>query len=395
MHSAPVAAAAAPRAPWELISTGGGAGDGTDGEAELRDPSGVFVVRRNGPFASAELAILPEHGPLKSEGNAMVSMSPAVLLETQLEGGALNACCLCCCASEWPFFNKYSLKEGGGQRGDVLVAPPAPGDVVLLAIAPGHPGWHVKRGAYLASDATVDVRWQLNTAGGFCGALLSGRNIFMLRATGTGRLLINSYGALVRYDLGPGERRVVDFGAVVAWESGMRWRVALASTHGGLARSAVKSFLTEGLTQSFTGVRARACVCARDGAGECVLVSLTSSHTDPFARAAWRRVLPEPLVDRPRAQRVPPSSAGHARGHPRQVGRLRGRHVAGVIGECGVRTGHVRRSAPLHRAWRRCRRWIVARKGLSRQLEGKRCSANAGRMHGPPARAPLYYYCSL
>ena len=115
MHSAPVAAAAAPRAPWELISTGGGAGGGTDGEAELRDPSGVFVVRRNGPFASAELAILPEHGPLKSEGNAMVSMSPAVLLETQLEGGALNACCLCCCASEWPFFNKYSLKEGGGR----------------------------------------------------------------------------------------------------------------------------------------------------------------------------------------------------------------------------------------------------------------------------------------
>jgi uncharacterized protein (AIM24 family) len=50
-----------------------------------------------------------------------------------------------------------------------------------------------------------------------------GEGLFVVEATGMGRMAVASYGSITRYDLQPGEKRKVDNGYVVCWASDMRW----------------------------------------------------------------------------------------------------------------------------------------------------------------------------
>lgn len=73
--------------------------------------------------------------------------------------------------------------------------------------------------------------------------------MLLLRAEGTGRVVVGSYGALIRYELQPGELRKIDNGFVVAWSASMPMpRLALASGRIGT------SFLSgEGMCFEFRG----------------------------------------------------------------------------------------------------------------------------------------------
>jgi hypothetical protein len=50
----------------------------------------------------------------------------------------------------------YSLKRGQGTRGDILLAPAAPGEIILLHLD-GSVEWALQKGAFLASDASIDI----------------------------------------------------------------------------------------------------------------------------------------------------------------------------------------------------------------------------------------------
>ncbi len=54
-------------------------------------------------------------------------------------------------------------------------------------------------------------------AQGLAKGCCSGLGFFIMEATGTGRLLLNSYGSIIRYDVAPGEVRTIDNGFLVAW----------------------------------------------------------------------------------------------------------------------------------------------------------------------------------
>ena len=70
----------------------------------------------------------------------------------------------------------------------------------------------------------------------------------MLPVTGTGLLLVSSFGAIHRKRLGPGERYVVDTGHLVAWEGTTQYTLRKAAA--GFFRSLVSG---EGIVAEFMG----------------------------------------------------------------------------------------------------------------------------------------------
>mmetsp|Transcript_3741 Transcript_3741/g.8037 ORF Transcript_3741/g.8037 Transcript_3741/m.8037 type:complete len:270 (-) Transcript_3741:619-1428(-) len=207
------------------------------------DPSGKYKLRFQGAFVTVECAI-SQNDSIKSQGGCMVSMSNNVLIDTSLEGGLGASCLRCCCAGGSMFLSHYMLASGTVPRGDVMLAPSCPGDIIMLSMD-GSTNWCLSPGNFLACDESVNITTRmLDAAQGCCG----GSGFFVMEANGRGRLLASTYGAVARYDLQPGEVRKIDNGYLVAWQSSMKWSIGRATT------SLWQSFLSgEGLVACFEG----------------------------------------------------------------------------------------------------------------------------------------------
>ena len=90
-----------------------------------------------------------------------------------------------------------------GQRGDLLLAPSSPGEIILLHMD-GQREWAIQQSSYMASDEAIAIGVKTQ---GLAAACCSGEGLFILKASGRGRLMVNSFGAIMRYDLKPGEVR--------------------------------------------------------------------------------------------------------------------------------------------------------------------------------------------
>lgn len=88
-----------------------------------------------------------------------------------------------------------------GNRHDLLLAPAVPGDIMLVHLN-GTQDWAIQKASFMACDEMVSIGVKVQ---GLAAACCSGEGLFVLKATGQGRLLINSYGGIIRYDLKPGE----------------------------------------------------------------------------------------------------------------------------------------------------------------------------------------------
>ena len=115
------------------------------------------------------------------------------------------------------FVTDFTSMDGPGKV--ALVAAPI-GDIIKLYITPEN-GYIIQRSAYLAStqDIDLDVRWEGFTRG------LFGQGIFMVKTTGNGDLFINSFGALDKHVLEPGEQLVVDNFHLVAFSNTCEYEV--------------------------------------------------------------------------------------------------------------------------------------------------------------------------
>ena len=101
----------------------------------------------------------------------------------------------------------------------------------------------VQSGSWTASDPGVDVdsKW----GGG--KSFFSGEGLLLLRCTGSGDLLVSSYGAIRRLDLVAGEVLTLDTGHVVAFDDSVQYAVRKA----GSWKSSILG--GEGLVTDFTG----------------------------------------------------------------------------------------------------------------------------------------------
>jgi uncharacterized protein (TIGR00266 family) len=175
---------------------------------------------------------------VRVEAASMVSMSSGISLETGTGDGLFSALGRSLLGGESFFQNSFKAPRGGGQ---VAVAPALPGDMLVVDLEDER--LMVQSGSYVASAQGVDLDTRWSGAKTF----FASEGLVMLRAEGSGKLLLSSYGAIHETNLGAGEKLTVDTGHLVAFTEGIKFKVRSV---GGL-RSTL--FSGEGLVVDLTG----------------------------------------------------------------------------------------------------------------------------------------------
>lgn len=197
----------------------------------------TWQIEHQGAFALAIVNLGAEQA-ISAEAGAMVSMSANVDLESNLKGGVFGALKRAV-GGESAFVSTFTSRGGPGE---VTFAPGAPGDVAGIEMS--NQTFMVQSSSYLAGDTSLVVDTKFGGAKSFFG----GEGLFVLQVSGTGLLLVSSFGSIHRKTLRPGERYVIDTGHLVAWEGHMQYNLRKA------ASGFFKSFLSgEGMVAEFSG----------------------------------------------------------------------------------------------------------------------------------------------
>jgi uncharacterized protein (AIM24 family) len=110
----------------------------------------------------------------------------------------------------------------------------------------------IQSGSYLASEDGIDISGKLSGKG-----FLSGEGFSMLEATGSGKVLVSSYGAIYEKELGSGEKYIVDTTHLVAFDGNVNVQ---ARAVGGLKSTVLSG---EGTVVELTGPGSFTCKLAR------------------------------------------------------------------------------------------------------------------------------------
>ena len=197
-----------------------------------------WEIQHEGAFALAIVELQPEQS-INAEAGAMVSMSGNVELNSTMKGGVFGAIKRKV-GGESAFVSTFTAH---GAPGEVALASGAPGDITGIDLM--NQMFKVQSSSYLAGDTSLQVETKFGGAKTFFG----GEGLFVLEISGTGLLLISSFGAIHRKTLRPGEQYVVDTGHLVAWEGQMQYNLRKAA-QSGFFRSMMSG---EGLVAEFTG----------------------------------------------------------------------------------------------------------------------------------------------
>jgi uncharacterized protein (TIGR00266 family) len=189
------------------------------------------------PSYSLGVLKLAGNESVRVEAGSMVSMSQGVTLKTEAAGGLLKSLGRSLLGGESFFQNTYVAPAGGGE---VTVAPSLPGDMFFLEL---HDNMLIQSGAFVACEPAV----QIDTKWGGAKTFFASEGLIMLRASGSGKLVLSSYGAIHEIVLAPGQVYSVDTGHLVAFTEGIGFKVRAV---GGIKSTL---FSGEGLVVDLTG----------------------------------------------------------------------------------------------------------------------------------------------
>ncbi len=170
------------------------------------------------PSYSMLVLNLEQGEQITGEAGAMTYMTPTMEIRTRKrESSILGTLATALLGGQSFFVNDYAATRGPGEI--ALVAAPV-GDITKLDVQPGK-GYIIQKSSYLASSQQIDldVRWE-----GFSKGLF-GQGLFMIKTTGQGDLFINTFGAIDRHELAPGEELVVDNFHLVAFSDTCGYQV--------------------------------------------------------------------------------------------------------------------------------------------------------------------------
>ena len=195
----------------------------------------IEIIHR--PSYSLAIAKLTPNERIRAEAGAMVSMSGDVQIETKAEGGILKSLGRAVLGGE-SFFQNFFVASAAG--GEVTLAPELPGDIAVIEMSGSK--LMIQAGSYMASESTVELTAKVSVK-----AFMSAEGISMLEASGSGTLLVSSYGAIFEKTLGAGEKYIVDTSHLVAFDGAM---AVQPKTVGGMKSTL---FSGEGLVVELTG----------------------------------------------------------------------------------------------------------------------------------------------
>jgi uncharacterized protein (TIGR00266 family) len=140
---------------------------------------------------------------ITGESGALTYMSPTIDVRTRTRERSILGTLTTSIFGGQSFFVTDFVAEGGTGKVALVAAPI--GDIMRLEINP-EKGYIIQKSAYLASTQNIDldIRWE-----GFSRGLF-GQGLFMIKTTGKGELFINTFGAIDKHELAPGEQLVVD-----------------------------------------------------------------------------------------------------------------------------------------------------------------------------------------
>ncbi|MCO4744699.1 MAG: TIGR00266 family protein [Proteobacteria bacterium] len=199
---------------------------------------------QHGPAYALAIVHLDPGETVVAEGGAMVSMDTHVTMETttkKKEGqgllGGLMSGLKRMVAGESFFQNHFTAQ---GSPGEVTFAPSLQGDIMQNELS-GNTIF-LQSTAYLCSgtDVEIDAKW------GGAKTFFGGEGLIMLKASGNGPCVFNSFGGIREIDV-DGDY-IVDTGHIVAFEDSLQFKV---TRFGGGWKAFI--FGGEGLVCRFTG----------------------------------------------------------------------------------------------------------------------------------------------
>ena len=168
------------------------------------------------PSYSLATATLEPDEEIRVEAGSMVAMSDGITLETKAAGGLLASLKRSILGGESFFMNTYRAPRSGGE---IMLAPPLPGDLAVLELQ--GESLLVQSGAYVASSQGISV----DTKFGGARTFFASEGLFLLKCSGTGTLIVSSYGAIHERELTAGETFTVDTGHLVAFPENIGFSV--------------------------------------------------------------------------------------------------------------------------------------------------------------------------
>lgn len=150
------------------------------------------------------------------ETGSMVAMSTDIQVQTKMKGGLMKSLARSVLGGESFFMNTY---QAGNSGGEIQLAPTLPGDVFTMDLS--GESYLVQSGSFLASSQGV----QIDTKWGGAKTFFGGEGLIMLRCSGSGTLILSSYGAIHELDLAAGENFTVDTGHLVAFSENIGFKV--------------------------------------------------------------------------------------------------------------------------------------------------------------------------
>jgi uncharacterized protein (TIGR00266 family) len=198
----------------------------------------IDVTIEHGSSFALAVVSLKAGESIQAESGAMVSMSPNVELQSGMKGGLMGALKRAV-VGESAFISTFTAHNAPGE---VCLAPPAPGDIATLHLA--NQAYFIQASSFLAASPALAI----DTKFGGGRSFFSGEGLFLIHASGSGTMLISSFGAIRKKTLRPGEQYVVDTGHIVAFEATIQYTLEKAA--GGFFRTLTSG---EGLVARYTG----------------------------------------------------------------------------------------------------------------------------------------------
>jgi len=168
------------------------------------------------PSYSLAIVSLEPNESVQAESGAMVSMSGHIDIETAMKGGVFGALKRTVLGGETLFTNTFTAKN---EAGEITLAPSLPGDITSFNL--NSETMFVQSGSFLAGAPHIDLDVKWGGARTFFGS----EGLFLLRASGSGPMIICSYGAIHRVRLDGGRPYLCDTGHVVAFTQGLTFDV--------------------------------------------------------------------------------------------------------------------------------------------------------------------------
>jgi len=175
------------------------------------------------PGANAMVAVKLSPGEcVKAEAGAMVAKSEHVRVEGTIYGGVSKSVARKLLGRERFFFQTLTAE---GEPGDVLIAPPYPGELCLLSLTDGCE-YFVQGGAFVAALGEIAIETEMQR---LAKGLIAGEGLFVLRCRGAGTIVVSAYAGLHEIDISETSTYMIDHGHLVAWSSGMHYEVERAT----------------------------------------------------------------------------------------------------------------------------------------------------------------------